>query len=243
MKILKISRIFFSCLFIFIIYQNSSIGKDVVKFTKKELEKRFVGIQKLPKERKLKEIFILAESLREMHKGCEAYQNSAFLTDFYDLLETVPVEQKNDILRYFVEHENCVNYGSYIYYLSLTGNIEIFKKIVKLIQTQKDLSAISALGNYNHLNSIALLLNLLMNDELPKVRYTAAGSLGNIGNKIAIPFLKEALMDEEDAAFISSSDMGNPVYESALQALNKISGENLSLIEWRNKSSEKQKSH
>lgn len=239
MKIIKISLIFFSCLFIFFVNQNFSIGKDVVKFTKKELEKRFADIQKLPKEKKLKKLFIIAESLREMDKGCEADKNAAFLTDFYNLLETVPVEQANDILRYFVKHENCVNYGSYIYNLSLTGNIGIFKRIVILIQTKKDLYAISALGNYNHLNSIALLLNLLMNDELPKVRYMAAVSLGNIGNKIAIPFLKEALMDEEDAAFISSSDMGNPVYESALQALNKISGKNLSLIEWKNKSSEK----
>lgn len=243
MKIFKISRIFFFCLIIFSINQNFSIGKDVVKFAKKELEKRFVDIQRLPKERKLKEMFIIAESLQEVHKGWEADQNSAFLIDFYALLDTIPLEQKHDILRYFVEHENCVNYGSYIYNLSLTGNIDFFKKILKLFQTEKDLYAISALGYYNQLNSIAFLLNLLMNDELPKVRYMAAVSLGNIGNKIAIPFLKEALMDEEDAAFTSSSIMGNPVSESALQALNKITGKKLSLIEWRNKSIEKQKSH
>lgn len=207
--------------------------------TRQALEQSFLRIREDASSGKEAQLFVLSESLetdldqKERGRGSRAY-----LSDYMRLLETLPVPERIRVLRYSLSHSGAKHLGEYCLKLAETKDPESLIDIIALAHTEegkhREYSA-TALQYYDNPKAIAALTDLLLNDDSPRVRFLAAGSLGIIGNGSAGPFLLEALKDDEGARFLGEwNPEGSRVSTKAAWALNRIAGKEWSLREWRN---------
>ena len=202
-----------------------------------QLESSFFEIEKCHANNRIEMYFKLSESLDlgpHLKKGIvQQDKNQAFFLDYIKLLKKKPLDRQIEILNYCIKQKSAKYRGLYCYYLAQTKDISSIDNIIKLINLDENENVIKALQYYDHPKVIAVLVDKLLNGKSPKVRYVAAGSLGIIKNKISIPFLKEALHDNESANFPSASVMDeNTVSSAATRALNKITDKKLTAEEW-----------
>lgn len=208
--------------------------------TKKILEEQFDNIRRRRKQNKFISYFNLSESLEldSSLRGlkCLPDEKRAYFLDYIGLLKKLPVDQRIEVLRYCMSQENAKYRGLYCYYLAQTKDPNSLDEIIRLKQTKEKEYVVSALQYYDHLRALASLVDTLLNDKSPKIRYIAAGCLGSIGNEGAIPFLISALSDDKSIEVMHSQLAGLPnetVATAALRALNKITNKNLSIEEWK----------
>jgi len=83
------------------------------------------------------------------------------------------------------------------YFLSLVRIGEPAKKIFKTYQNDKDIGewVVIALGYLKDNSVVEKLIELLKNSPSGRIRAYSAGALGEVGDRRAIPVLKEALKD------------------------------------------------
>lgn len=158
----------------------------------------------------------------------------AYFFDYINLLKKEKIETQIEVLSYSISQEDAKHRGLYCYYLARTKDIASLEIIIKFRNCPEKEYVTRALQYYNNPKVIAILIDLLLNDKSPRIRFFAASSLGIIGNKIAIPFLKAALIDNESADFLSPSTLdSNNVSLNASRSLNLITGKKLSIEEWK----------
>jgi len=221
----------------FFLFSDDLCANDPMQ--NRQLENTFSEIEKYPKSERAKMYFDLSESLEldQSLKGIKCFdqdKNRAFVLDYIRLLKMKSINDQIEILTYSIKEENAKYRGLYCYYLATTKDMASLDYIIELRNGPEKEDVIRALQYYNNPRVIAVLVDMLLNDKSPRIRFIAAGSLGIIGNNIAIPFLQEALNDNECANFPSAEALcDDPVSDSAVRALNKITEKKLLIKEWK----------
>jgi hypothetical protein len=215
---------------------GSAFAKDG-SVSRKKLEEKFDRITHFSPQRQPLAYFKLSESL-ELDpdlRGLKGQRddNKVYFLDYVGLLKKLSPEQQIMALRFALKRKDAKYRGPYAFYLAQTKDPESFKDILRLKPTKDEGYAVRALQYYDTPQSISSLIDSLLNDELPEIRYIAAACLGGLGNKMSIPFLIQALDDHAAVNFPSPSRVPDTVADSALNALNKIGEKTWTVEAWK----------
>lgn len=120
--------------------------------------------------------------------------------------------------------------------LNILGQMEVTEAMTEIINLLKDnnkivkVSAIWALGKIKDEGAISELKEIMLNDPEGDCRMAATFSLGMLGNKNAIPFLKQALEDEDKRVQLRAA--------GSLGRLGEDSGHTIAIKEVENRNTE-----